>query len=181
MSDAHTRLLAVGPRLAQRYTLAELSAARISAMAEVTESDFEAAFGGILPYVSALQQHFMDGLRDRIFRLTLDAPAGLTRVKLASEAYLSGCLEHRALRGWLIEARAQPLIAAGLRKQNQVYWMIVASELKPLGWRHPQAAGRLYLAMINEAAVVEHRAGQAVASVREALWDFLDRGGPAGS
>ncbi|HEY0973413.1 MAG TPA: hypothetical protein VGE57_02850 [Solimonas sp.] len=178
MSSIRDTLLAAGPQLTTRYTLAELSPARIGEGAGLDERAFTETFDSVLDYINGLQQRFMDGLRDRIFKLTLDAPPGLLRVKLASEAYLSGCLEQRALRSWLIEARAQPLVAAGLRKQNQVYWLIVGSELATKGWPHPQAAGRLYLAMINEASVVEHRAGQVVTSVREALWDFLERGGP---
>ncbi len=179
MSDATAQLLAASQTLAERYTLAELSPARISAAAAVDVAHFDAAFDGVLAYVEALQQQFMTGLRDRIVKVTAGTDPGLLRVKLASEAYLAGCLEQRRLRGWLIEARTQPLLANGLRRQNQVYWMLVGSELSALGWRHPQAAARLFLAMINEASVVEHRAGQAVDSVREALWDFLDHGGPA--
>jgi len=176
MSEAAHKLLAAGPKLAERYTLAELNITRICNAADVTSAQFKSAFGGVLAYVDALQVRFMNELRDRIVKVTAGSMPGLLRVKLASEAYLSGCLEQRVLRSWLIEARAQPLISTGLRKQNQIYSVLVSAELGACGWAHPQAAARLFLAMINEASVVEHRAGQPVASVRETLWDFLDTG-----
>ncbi len=177
MNPERDRLLAAGPSLCEQYSFQELSEARICAAANVSAAAFQAAFGGsILTYVNALQQQFMDGLRDRILKVTTGTSTGMTRLQLACEAYLAGCLEARPLRAWLIEARALPEVAAGLRRQNQVYWAVMGLELKSLGWPHPEAAARLFLAMINEASVVEHRAGQPVAAVRDALWDFLQRG-----
>ncbi len=172
-------LLAAGAHLAQHYTLAELTEARICADAAIAPEDFRAAFGSVLGYVAALQQQFMDGLRDRIVRISDGTPPGVMRIKLAAETYLSACLEQQPLRGWLIEARAHPQVAEGLRKQNQVYWMIMGTELGVRGWPHPQSAARLFLAMINEAAVAEHRAGEPLLEIRSALWDYLDHGGPA--
>lgn len=179
MRSPAATLLAAGPHLAQHYTLGELTEARICADAAIEPEDFRAAFGTVLGYVAALQQQFMDGLRDRIVRISDGTPPGLLRIKLATETYLGACLEQQPLRGWLIEARAQPLVADGLRRQNQVYWLIMGTELGAQGWPHPQGAARLFLAMINEASVAEHRAGEPLLEIRTALWDYLDYGGPA--
>lgn len=114
----------------------------------------------------------MDRLRNRIAAVTSGVPAGLLRIQLATE--------ERALRGWLIEARTRPDVLAGLRHQNQAYLIVIGTELRAPGWPHPHAAGRMLLAMINEASAVEHRLGQVSEEVREVIWDFLQRGGPAG-
>lgn len=176
MTAPRERLLAAAPSLWSQFSFQELTEARIVSAAGVGTDEFQAAFGSIFGYVNVLQQQFMDELRNRILKVTTGTGSGMTRIQLACETYLSGCLDHRALRAWLIEARTLPEVAAGLRKQNQVYWVVLGSELKTLGWPQPQAAARLFLAMINEAATIEHRAGGPVPAARESLWDFLLRG-----
>lgn len=176
MSSAAERLRSAGLRLCRHCRFQEIDEARLCAEAQASPSEFKAAFGDMLGYINALQQDFMDELRDRILKVTTGTASGIPRLQLASESYLAGCLQHRPLRAWLIEARNLPEVAANLRRQNQIYWIVMGAELKTLGWADPQAAARLFLAMLNEASVLEHRAGQALPAVREALWDFLRRG-----
>lgn len=178
MNDPRQLLFDAGVRLARTIGLEELDIERLCAEAGVGREAFDAAFGDLTRYVTALQQSFMDRLRNRIVAVTSGVPAGLLRIQLATETYLSNCLAERSLRGWLIEARTRPDVLAGLRRQNQAYWIVIGTELQALGWPQPHAAGRMLLAMINEASIVEHRLGQPSEDVREVIWDFLQRGGP---
>lgn len=168
-------LIRAGRSLALRYTFYDIDPVRICSEAHLPPESFEQHFQDMTEYLLALQQNFLDEMRDKIFKGTTGMKAGINRIKLASEIYLEGCLAGRALRAWLQEARAHPDIAEGLRRQSRPYRMVVASELKTLGWPHPEAAANIFVAMTNETVLAEHRIGQALPELREALWDFLER------
>jgi TetR/AcrR family transcriptional repressor of nem operon len=176
--NSRQKLLDAGRRIALRENLAGLTALTLCAEARTDFDEFERHFATQRDFLLALQQDFMDGLRDKIFAITTGTRSPLMRLKLATETYLQGCIADRALRRWLLEARVHPEMEAGVRRQNQTYWMILGAEFRTLGWPYPQAAARLYLAMTNEAANAEHRVGHALPAVRETLWDFLDHRTP---
>lgn len=173
-------LIAAGYRLARRIPLDDADADLVCERARLTRATFDEHFADFDTYLVALQQSFMDGLRDRIVAVTHGVAPGLMRVKLATEVYLEGCLAQLPLRTWLVDARRRKAIAEALGRQNQVYWMLIGSDLGAAGWPGAAAAGRLYVAMANEAALLEQRAGAAVPAVRETLWHFLDHAGPRG-
>lgn len=177
MTDPRQPLLDAGTRLARTLRLHELDVERLCQEAGVERAAFDSCFADLTAYVTALQQRFMDLLRDRIVAVTSGVPAGLLRIQLATETYLSNCLAERPLRGWLIEARTRPEVLSGLQRQNRAYWLLIGAELEALGWPHPQAAARMLLTMINEASVAEYRLGQSSEEIREVLWDFLQRAG----
>ncbi|HEY1077480.1 MAG TPA: hypothetical protein VGE51_12380 [Fontimonas sp.] len=180
MTAQRQALIDAGSRLAAQMPLAALEIDRLCAQAAVEGAVFAAHFAGLTDYLVALQQDFMDRLRGKIVAVTTGVPAGIRRTELAAETYLSACLDERALRGWLIEARARPDVLAGLRRQNHIYWILIGIEFEALGWPYPRAAARLYLTMLNEASVIEHRAGQASAPVRLTIRNFLRHGNASG-
>ncbi|HUP91281.1 MAG TPA: hypothetical protein VM074_03465 [Solimonas sp.] len=171
-------LIAAGHKLARRLPLAEADADLVCEKARLPRAAFDELFPDFTAFLVALQQQFMDGLRDRIVGVTNGVAPGLMRVKLATEVYLEACIAHLPLRGWLLEARRKHELSDSLQRQNQVYGLLISSDLQAAGWPDPQAAARIYVAMANEAALMEHRAGHAVAVVREALSHFLDHAGP---
>src|SRR3546814_16607665 len=75
----------------------------------------------------------------------------------------------------LVAAREQPRVRRGLQQQNHSFTLVLGAELKGLGRHFPDAAARLYIAMLNEVANSEQRAQQRLPELREALWHFLDR------
>ncbi|MFC4250624.1 TetR/AcrR family transcriptional regulator [Sinimarinibacterium flocculans] len=173
--DPRTALIAAAAPLARERRLATLTTDEICQRAGVDAGVFTSIFGDLTGYLVAVQQVFMDRLRDRIVAVTAGVPPGMRRIQLATESYLSGCLDERPLRGWLLEARMRPPVLTGLRRQNRTYYMILGAELERLGWPDGAAAARLYLAMINAASIVEHRSGVQPA-LRAALWHFLEHG-----
>jgi AcrR family transcriptional regulator len=170
-------MIAVAPSLAARLPLDSLTPADVCRQAGSDEATFIEAFGDVTGYLVAVQQAFMDRLRDRIVAVTAGVPPGLRRIQLATETYLSACLAERQLRTWLLQARMLPTVLAGLRRQNQIYYVIIGTELESLGWPDGAAAARLYMAMINAAGIVEHRLGPQP-QTRDALWHFLTHGTP---
>jgi AcrR family transcriptional regulator len=172
--DERAALLAAAPALAAQLPLAALTARAICTEAGVSNAMFRRHFPDISAYLLAAQQVMMNEIRDAILGQVANARPGFSRIRGSSEIYLDRCLSHQALRGWLIDARRNhPELTVGLRRQNQVYALLLAGEFRTLGWPHPAAAARLYLAMLMECGLVEHRAGRPVDDVRETLWDFL--------
>ena len=171
--SVRSELLDAGRRLCEKHRLSEIGAVEICRNAQLVQAAFETQFTDFDDYLIALQQQFMTELRDAIVAATLSLPAGLPRFRAGAAAYLEGCLERRALRNWLVEARMRPRVFEGLLKQNQTYLVLLGLEFAAFGAAHPPAAARLFLAMLNEAALLEQVAGRAQAEVREMLWDFL--------
>lgn len=179
MNAQRRALISAGPQLAAGLPLGELNVQRLCAQASVEESAFQTHFASLTDYLVALQQDFMDRLRAKIVGVTTGVPAGIRRTELAAETYLSACLAERALRAWLIEARARPDVLAGLRRQNHIYWILIGIEFEALGWPYPRAAARLYLTMLNEAAALENRVGQPSPPLRLTIRNFLRYGNVA--
>ncbi|MDP9139313.1 MAG: hypothetical protein M3O62_00790 [Pseudomonadota bacterium] len=181
MSAQRQALIQAGGRLAAHVTLGELTPERLCAESGLAPTAFSANFTSLTEYLVTLQQDFMDRLRAKIVAVTTGVPAGIRRTELAAETYLGACLSERALRAWLIEARAQPDVLAGLRQQNHIYWILIGIEFEALGWPHPRAAARLYLTMLNEASVIENRLGKRSNAVRLTVRNFLRNGNSVAS
>jgi AcrR family transcriptional regulator len=168
------KLLAAATPLAAELHYDEVSVAHLCAAAGVNSHDFKAAFGNLAAYFEALQAQFLDGLRLRMLKITAGTMPGPLRIKLASESYLSYCLEAAAVRRWLLAARAHPALLRTIRQQNQNYALLLDAELISTGCQRSAAVARLYLAMLNEVAGVELRASARQSDHRDALWHFLD-------
>jgi AcrR family transcriptional regulator len=174
--SARDALIAAASATAREHPLDAVTAADICRHAQLDEAAFTGNFGDLTGYLVAVQQAFMNRMRDRIVAVTAGVPPGLRRIQLATESYLGGCLAERALRSWLLGARMRPPVLSALHRHYRVYYVILGAELEKLRWPDSAAAARLYLAMINAAAVVEHRLGPQP-QLREALWHFLSHGG----
>lgn len=167
------QLLRVGMDLADQVEYNKMSLALVAKTAKVPLARLKARFVDLTHYLIAVQQQFMDELRDEVITATALHPPGLERVRSATLVYLDHCLKHRGLRGWLMQARKEELLLAdGLRRQNHSFALIISTEFHALHWPHPLAAARLYLAAIQEAARLEHNKAGPVPHIREAIWDI---------
>lgn len=175
--DTRSKLLAATASIAAQTPYDDLSISRICQLAEVPVSAFKSAFGDIPTYLEAVQQSFLNNIRTRIINVTDGSARGALRIKLGSESYLAYCAENAGVRTWLVAARAQPSVLRGLQQQNQSFTLVLGAELKGMGRHQPEAAARLYIAMLNEVANSEQRAGKRLPELREALWHFLDNVG----
>ncbi len=146
---------------------------RIAKVAKVPVARLQAQFIDFTHLLIAVQQYILDELRDHVIEATAHLPPGLDRVRSATKVYLDHSLQHRGLRTWLLQARREePQLAEGLRRQNHSFALVISTEFHALGWPHPLAAARLYLAAIQEAARLEQIKGMPLAFVREAIWDI---------
>jgi TetR/AcrR family transcriptional repressor of nem operon len=167
------RLFEVSMELADKIDYADASLERVARAAKIPVARLRAQYVDFTHYVIALQQQFLDQLRDEVIVATAQHPPGLERVRAATLVYLDHCLKHHGLRAWLVHARReQPLLAEGMRRQNHSFALVISTEFHVLKWPHPLAAARLYLAAIQEAARLEQNKGEPLPYVREAIWDI---------
>ena len=167
------RLFRIGMDLAENTEYTQMSLAPIAKVAKVPLARLKTQFIDFTHYLIAVQQYFLDELRDEVIAATLKHPPGLERVRSATLVYLDHCLKYRGLRGWLMQARKQePLLAEGLRRQNHSFSLVISTEFHALKWPHPLPAARLFLAAIQESARLEHAKGAELPYIREAIWDI---------
>ena len=151
----------------------EATLAQIGKAARVPVERLRKEFIDLTHLLIAAQQYLLDDLRDRVIDDTSHLSPGLERVRSATRVYLDHSLEHRGLRGWLLQARREKQqLAEGLRRQNHSFALVISTEFHALGWPHPLAAARLYLAAIQEAARLEQAKGEPLPYIREAIWDI---------
>ena len=160
-------------QMAETTDYADASLERIARAAKVPVGRLRTQFIDFIHLLIAVQQFFLDELRDEVISVTSQYPPGLDRVRSATLVYLDNCMRHRGLRGWLLQARRdEPLLAEGLRRQNHSFALVISTEFHALSWPYPLAAARLYLAAIQEAARLEQIKGEPLAYIREAIWDI---------
>ncbi len=147
--------------------------AHVAKAAKVPVERLKAEFADFTQLLVAIQQYVLDDLRDCVIDDTARLSPGLERVRSATKVYLDHCLRNRSVRGWLLQARREKAeLAEGLRRQNHSFALVISTEFQALGWPHPLAAARLYLAAIQEAARLEQIHGEPLAYIREAIWDI---------
>jgi TetR/AcrR family transcriptional regulator, transcriptional repressor for nem operon len=174
MSGTRRQLLEAGRRLSERLPLEQLDPATLCAEAGLAAPSFQKEFDGLESFLVALQQDFMDALKADFIAATSGLAPGYERAQKGALSYLDGCLAQRGLRSWLLKARLnREALAAGLQRQNQGYLLILPPEFAALGWPHPEAAVRLFLAALLEIARLEHISGRPSTELRGALWQFL--------
>jgi AcrR family transcriptional regulator len=168
------RLLTAATELAEKHRLDQLTIDAIAAGAGLTKTDFLAEFDSVDAYLVELHNQFMEHILSSIVKDAGKLPPSLERMGRASAIQLDICLEQRALRGLLAEARRMvPSVADVFHRRNQVTAVMISIELKSLGCTRAAMFGRFYCMMVLEAAQIEADAGKLVAEARSALADFL--------
>ncbi len=168
------RLLAAAPRLADLLRLEQLTPGLIAEASSVSEADFCAEFDGVGDYMAATHHRYMEMILSRLIRETGQMRPGPERILRASMLQLDICLEVRALRSLIMQARRQiPQVAEDLYKRNRATSLMICLELKSLGCKHPLVTARYWCQLVLEAAEIEADAGVRVPESRQVLHDFL--------
>jgi AcrR family transcriptional regulator len=167
------RLIEAGLRLAERTSLGAMSINMLVAEAGVSKGSFFHHFGDRTNYLLALHRGFHDQLLAEIRDATNDLDPGRERLEIASGTYLDVCLRDRGVRALLLEARSEPPIADEVRARNAANAALVEEDFRAIGWDNPLVSARLWVALVAEAALIEHDAGGRNGAVRNSLLQFL--------
>ncbi|MEV5652379.1 TetR/AcrR family transcriptional regulator [Nocardia sp. NPDC052254] len=172
---ARTRaaLVDAGLRLADHFSLAELSANRVVAEAGVSKGTFFHHFPSRVQYLLALHAGFHDRVDAEITTAIADLPPGQERLRVAQRAYLDSCLRNRGARALLLEARAERTITDQISARNETLAHVAAQDFRAMGWSHPVESARLWIGVVVEAALLELDDAAASPGVRAALEQYV--------
>ena len=140
-------LLRAGLDIAEEASLGAMSVDKVVARAGVAKGTFYVHFADRASYLLALHRQFHDELEARVIEALRGATSARERLVRGVEAYLDGCLNGRAVKALLLEARTEPLVAAEVARRNARFSALAATSFGALQWPAPAAAARLFVAM----------------------------------
>ncbi|NGY06667.1 hypothetical protein [Solimonas terrae] len=176
MHDAEQirRKLSRAARRLVDQTGAAVTAADLAAAATLPPATIGQVYGDFETLLCELLGQMHDEVRDLIANLTLNMPAGRSRLKLAVDAYLQALFERPALRALASRLRFHPQGAQLIRQRVHGFNLLLQMELKNIGWRQPDALARLATAAIIEIGLAEAEAGHPLPELRETLLNYFD-------
>lgn len=165
-------LLDAGVRLAERQNLLQTSVDHIVREAGVAKGTFYVHFADRTAFLVAIHRRFYDELNAAIDAAVEGLSPGPERLRRGALAYLDGCLRAKAVKAVLLEARMLSEVAHEVALRSTHAAARAARDFKAMGYRHPDACGRLFVAMVSEGALAELEHKRADRGVRAALWRF---------
>lgn len=167
-------LLQAGERLAEQLGLNNMTVDAVVAEAKVAKGTFYHHFQDRAAYLVALHGQFHDRIKDMIVEATADLEPGTARLRKGTTVYLEGCLQAKAVKALLLEARSLPAIAEQVRYRNSEFAHLAQLDFEAMRWAKPMESARLFVVMSAEAALMELELCHASSEVRDALFSFID-------
>lgn len=168
-------LIEAGYELVEENGLAGMSVNDVVERAGVAKGTFYVHFPNRTAYLIALHRAFHDALKARILDAIKDLPPGAERLRLGTEAYLDGCLEGRAVKALLFDARSENAIREEVLRRNADFAQLVREDFIAMGDPYPDKSARLAVSMGAEAALTELESGGRDDAMRQALAAFITR------
>jgi TetR/AcrR family transcriptional repressor of nem operon len=164
-------LLDAGLELATEGSLHRLTIDAVVNKAGVAKGTFYVHFHDRAAFLVALHVQFHDRLLDRILQAVEGLPPGAERLRRGTEVYLDECLQQRAVKAILLEARSEAAITEEVQRRNAGFAQLEHASFVALGWPDPAMAARLFVALGAEVALIELETGRSEAA-RQTLWRF---------
>ncbi|MEO8608286.1 MAG: helix-turn-helix domain-containing protein [Chloroflexota bacterium] len=168
-------LIDAGFQLAEEHGLAAMSVNDVVERAGVAKGTFYVHFPNRTAYLIALHRSFHDDLKVRILEATQNIPPGAERLRVGVEAYLDGCLDGRAVKALLFDARGENAIREEVQRRNVDFAQLVQDDFAAMGDPYAAKSARLAVAMGAEAALIELESGGRDDDMRAALIAFVQR------
>ena len=168
-------LIDAGFQLAEEGGLASMSVNDVVERAGVAKGTFYVHFPNRTAYLIALHRSFHDDLKTRILDATKDIPPGAERLRVGMDAYLDGCLEGRAVKALLFDARSENAIREEVGRRNADFAWLAQEDFAAMGDPYAAKSARLVVAMGAEAALIELESGGRDEDMRRALAAFITR------
>jgi AcrR family transcriptional regulator len=162
-------LVAAGVAVAERDGLAGLSVNAVVAKAGLAKGTFYVHFADRDAFIDALHLQFYARVGAAVSRAVEHLAPGTLRLARGIDAYLDACLDDRAIKALLLETKSNPNLTTTMAEREQMFAHLAEPSLKAMGWREPETAARLFVAMTSEAALLEFEAGRRLPGVRRTL------------
>ncbi len=164
-------LLDAGLDLTDTAGLHHVTVDAIVNKAGVAKGTFYVHFADRRAYLVALHAQFHERLLAAMLQATAHLSPGAERLRQGTETYLDGCLEERAVKALLLEARCEAPIATEVQRRNAEFSALAQEDFTMLGWPDAEIGARLFVALVAEAALIELQTGRND-PLRQVLWRF---------
>ena len=128
--------------------------------AGVSKGTFFHHFRDRVSYLVALHRRFHDVLFEEVDSVIRDMPPGRDTPRRGRPRVSGQLPAHRGVKALLLEARGLLPLQEEVLRRNGMIVDLVAADFDALGWPHPRAVGRLWIAATAECALVETRTGR---------------------
>ena len=119
----------------------------------------------------ALHRWFHDTVFDRVIASTAEDSPGPERARRRLIAFLDACRELPGVRALLLDARAEPAIAAEVDSRNRQATQILAADLAVTA--HPREKARILVLAAADIAARESTQGRKLPAARRALLEIV--------
>ena len=164
-------ILNAAVELAERDGLRSLSVADITAAAGHAKGTFYVHFRDRTALLVALHRWFHDTVFDRVIASTAEDSPGPERARRRLIAFLDACRELPGVRALLLDARAEPAIAAEVDSRNRQATQILAADLAVTA--HPREKARILVLAAADIAARESTQGRKLPAARRALLEIV--------
>lgn len=164
-------LIDAGLELATQGSLHRLTIDAVVSKAGVAKGTFYVHFPDRATFLVALHQQFHERLLDRILQAVEGLPPGAERLRRGTQTYLDECLQQRAVKAILLEARSEAPMTAEVQRRHASFAQLEQADFATLGWPDAETAARLFVALGAEVALIELETGRNEAA-RQTLWRF---------
>jgi TetR/AcrR family transcriptional regulator, transcriptional repressor for nem operon len=164
-------LLEAGHELCVTTGLARLTVDAIVKKAGVAKGTFYVHFPDRTSFLVALHVQFYDRLRATILKAIEGLSPGGERLRTCTTTYLDECLQERALKALLLEARSEAPMSAEAQRRKAEFSALSHADFTALGWPDADSSAQLFAVLVAEVALTELETGHNDA-VRQALWRF---------
>jgi AcrR family transcriptional regulator len=171
-------LIDAGIAVAERDGLAGLSINAVVAAAGLAKGTFYVHFADRDAFVDALHLQFYARVGDAVARAVEHLAPGPLRLARGIDAYLDACLADRGIKALLLETRSDANLTTTIAERERFFARLAAPSLQAMGWRDPDVAARLFVAMTSEAALAELEAGRRLPAVRRTLERLVETAAP---
>jgi TetR/AcrR family transcriptional regulator, transcriptional repressor for nem operon len=169
-----TALLDAGTHMLRSTPLGALSVNTVVAAAGMAKGSFYQHWPSRSAYLRDLHDRFHDHLA-RTVGAAADGPPGAHRLAGMLDAYLDGCLAHRAAKSLLVEARTDAGLLDLVETRNADFADMIVDDLAVLGWSAPRLIATLLIAAVAEIALHELAAGAGRPDLRQAALALATR------
>ena len=171
-------LTAAGVAVAERHGLAGLSINAVVAAAGLAKGTFYVHFADRDAFVDALHLQFYARVGEAVAHAVEHLAPGPLRLARGIDAYLDACLADRGIKALLLETRSDANLTTTIAERERLFARLAAPSLQAMGWRDPDVAARLFVAMTSEAALAELEAGRRLPAVRRTLERMVESATP---
>jgi TetR/AcrR family transcriptional repressor of nem operon len=162
-------LLDAGELVADRDGLAGLTIASVVAAAGVAKGTFYVYFSDREEFIDALHLRFYERVSAAVTKAVAGLEPGRELLLAAASAYLDVCLANRAVKALVFETSAQANLTTTMRNRQDMFANLSEPSIKAIGLTPTKVVARLFVSMIQEAAMIEMDAGRRVPGARAML------------